>query len=57
MKRKLKTRTGRAAYGLGKQTVEPVFSIINSVMRFHQFLLRGLENVQNAWSWSASRGI
>ena len=47
---KLKTRAGRAAYGLRKQTVEPVFGIIKSVMGFRQFLLRGLENVQNEWT-------
>ena len=47
MKHKLKTRAGRAAYALRKQTVEPVFGIIKSVMGFRQFLLRGLENVQN----------
>ena len=50
MKHKLKTRAGRAAYGLRKQTVEPVFGIIKSVMGFRQFLLRGLENVQNEWT-------
>ena len=37
------TRAGRAAYGLRKQTVEPVFGIIKAVMRFRQFALRGLE--------------
>jgi transposase/IS5 family transposase len=50
MKHALKTRTGRAAYALRKQTVEPVFGIIKSVMGFRQFLLRGLENVQNEWT-------
>ena len=50
MKHKLKTRAGRAAYALRKQTVEPVFGIITSVMGFRQFLLRGLENVQNEWT-------
>ena len=50
MKHKLKTRAGRAAYALRKQTVEPVFGIIKSVMGFRQFLLRGLENVQNEWT-------
>ena len=30
--------------------MEQVFAIINSVMEFRQFLLRGLENVQNEWS-------
>ena len=50
MKHKLKTRAGRSAYALRKQTVEPVFGIIKSVMGFRQFLLRGLENVQNEWT-------
>jgi transposase/IS5 family transposase len=50
MKHALKTKAGRAAYALRKQTVEPVFGIIKSVMGFRQFLLRGLENVQNEWT-------
>lgn len=50
MKHRLKTRAGRAAYGLRKQTVEPVFGIIKSVMGFRQFLLRGLGNVGNEWT-------
>src|SRR3989338_8875326 len=50
MKHALKTKSGRAAYALRKQTVEPVFGIIKSVMGFRQFLLRGLENVRNEWT-------
>ena len=50
MKHRLKTRKGRARYALRKQTVEPVFGIIKSVMRFRQFLLRGLEAVRGEWS-------
>ena len=50
MKHQLKTRAGRAAYALRKQTVEPVFGIIKSVMGFRQFLLRGLANVRNEWT-------
>ncbi len=46
MKHHLKTRAGRAQYGLRKQTVEPVFGIIKAVMRFRQFLLRGLDAVR-----------
>ena len=46
----LKTKAGRAAYALRKQTVEPVFGIIKSVMGFRQFLLRGLANVQAEWT-------
>ena len=50
MKHRLQTRTGRADYGLRKQTVEPVFGIIKSVMGFRQFLLRGFEAVRGEWS-------
>jgi transposase len=50
MKHALRTKTGRAAYALRKQTVEPVFGVIKSVMGFRQFLLRGLENVRNEWT-------
>lgn len=50
MKHTLKTKAGRALYALRKQTVEPVFGIIKTVMGFQQFLLRGLENVQNEWT-------
>ncbi len=50
MAHRLKTRTGRATYALRKQSVEPVFGIIKSVMGFRQFLTRGLDNVQNEWT-------
>ena len=50
MQHQLKTRAGRARYGLRKQTVEPVFSIIKAAMRFRQFLLRGLAAVRGEWS-------
>lgn len=46
----LQTSEGRALYGLRKQTVEPVFGIIKSVMRFRQFLLRGLRKVGGEWN-------
>ena len=46
----IRDRTGRAAYALRKQTVEPVFGIIKSVMGLRQFLLRGLSNVKNEWT-------
>ena len=60
MKHRLKTRKGRKLYGLRKQTVEPVFGIIKSVMRFRQFLLRGLAAVQGEWklvtmAWNIKR--
>ena len=50
MKHRLKTIQGRKLYALRKQTVEPVFGIIKSVMRFRQFLLRGFPAVQGEWS-------
>ena len=50
MKHALKTKAGRTAYALRKQTVEPVFGIIKSVMGFRQFLLRGMGNVRNEWT-------
>jgi transposase len=50
MKHRLKTIQGRKHYGLRKQTVEPVFGIIKSVMRFRQFLLRGLVSVRGEWN-------
>ena len=50
MKHTLKTKAGKQAYALRKQTVEPVFGIIKSVMRFRQFMLRGLANVRNEWT-------
>jgi hypothetical protein len=60
MAHRLKTKAGRAAYALRKQTVEPVFGIIKSVMGFRQFLLRGLEKVTGEWSlvclaWNVKR--
>jgi transposase len=50
MKHTLKTRAGKARYALRKQTVEPVFGIIKSVMGFRQFLLRGVEKVGHEWT-------
>ena len=50
MAHRLKTKAGRALYALRKQTVEPVFGIIKSVMGFRQFSLRGLHNVTGEWT-------
>ena len=50
MKHRLKTIQGRKLFGLRKQTVEPVFGIIKSVMGFRQFLLRGLDAVRGEWN-------
>ncbi len=50
MSHRLKTKSGRALYALRKQTVEPVFGIIKSVLGFRQFSLRGLDKVRGEWS-------
>lgn len=60
MAHRLKTKAGRALYALRKQTVEPVFGIIKSVMGFRQFSLRGLKKVSGEWSlvclaWNVKR--
>jgi IS5 family transposase len=57
---RLKTKAGRAAYALRKQTVEPVFGIIQSVLGVRQFLLRGLRQVTGEWrlvclAWNLKR--
>jgi Transposase DDE domain len=50
MSHRLRTPEGKRLCALRKQTPEPVFGIIKSVMGFRQFLLRGLDNVQGEWS-------
>ena len=47
---RLKTPEGKKLYSLRKQTPEPVFGIIKSVLGFRQFLLRGLDNVRGEWN-------
>jgi hypothetical protein len=47
---RLQTKAGKARYALRKQTPEPVFGIIKSVLGFRQFLLRGLNKVRGEWS-------
>lgn len=46
---RLRTKEGRAKYKKRKETVEPVFGIIKSVLGFRQFLLRGLDKVNLEW--------
>jgi hypothetical protein len=50
MIRKLKTKKGKGVYKKRKETVEPVFGIIKSVMGFRQFMLRGIEKVNTEWA-------
>ena len=49
MRRKLRTKRGRARYALRMGTVEPVFGQIKQGRGFRQFLLRGLEKVSSEW--------
>ncbi len=46
---RLKTKEGREIYKKRKETVEPVFGVIKSVLGFRQFLLRGLDKVNIEW--------
>jgi transposase len=60
MTHRLSTIAGKAAYAIRKQTVEPVFGIIKSVMGFRQFSLRGLRKVTGEWhlvclAWNVKR--
>jgi transposase len=57
---RLQTRRGKKLYALRKQTPEPVFGIIKSVMGFRQFLLRGFGSAKGEWnlvtmSWNIRR--
>jgi len=47
---KLKTAVGKAIYRLRKCTVEPVLGIIQEVLGFRQFLLRGMAAVEGEWA-------
>lgn len=50
MQTKMQTPEARERYAKRKQTVEPVFGIIKSVLGFRHFHLRGLERVSTEWS-------
>lgn len=50
MRYRLRTAAGKAKYAQRKQTVEPVFGIIKSIMRFRQFLLRGHAKASLEWT-------
>lgn len=60
MAHRLTTPEGKKLYALRKQTPEPVFGIIKSVLGFRQFLLRGLDQVRGEWrlvtmAWNIKR--
>ncbi len=50
MMEKLQTDEAKDKYRKRKQTVEPVFGIIKSVLGFNRFHLRGIENVKTEWN-------
>jgi transposase len=50
MRRKLKTKVGKAVYAARKAIVEPVFGQIKQARGFRQFLLRGIKKVRGEWS-------
>jgi hypothetical protein len=50
MRHLLQTKERKKRYALRKQTPEPVFGIIKSVLGFRQFTLRGLDKVRGEWS-------
>jgi transposase len=50
MRRKLKTKAGKAVYAARKTVVEPVFGQIKHGRGFRQFLLRGIDKVRGEWS-------
>ena len=57
---KLQTEIGKAIYGLRKSTVEPVIGIIEEVLGFRQFSLRGLIAAAGEWclvclAWNLKR--
>jgi transposase len=50
MRRKLRTKKGKACYGLRKELPEPVFGQIKQARGYRQFLLRGVDKVDDEWS-------
>ncbi len=49
LQQRMHSEEGKRFYAKRKATVEPVFGIIKHVMKFRQFLLRGLEKVKGEW--------
>jgi hypothetical protein len=54
MRRKLRTKAGRAVYKMRKAIVEPVFGQMKGARGFTRFLLRGLVRVRGEWSLVAT---
>jgi len=49
MRRKLRTKRGRARYKLRQTSVEPAFGNIKEVMGSRQLLLRGKDRARSMW--------
>jgi len=49
MRRKLRTKRGRARYKLRQTSAEPVFGNIKEGMGFRQLLLRGRDKARSMW--------
>mgnify|MGYP000112022719 CR=1 FL=1 len=49
MRRKLRTKRGKARYKLRQTSVEPVFGHIKQAMGFRQLLLRGKDKARSMW--------
>lgn len=54
MRRKLRTKHGRARYRLRQQTVEPVFGQIQWNRGLHQLPLRGLSAARASWRFACA---
>ncbi len=54
MRRKLRTKAGRAVYKMRKAIVEPVFGQMKGARGFTRFLLRGLVKVRGEWACVAT---
>jgi len=54
MRRKLRTKAGRAVYKMRKAIVEPVFGQMKGARGFTRFLLRGLVKVRGEWALVAT---
>jgi transposase len=49
MARRLATSEGRKKYKVRKETIEPAYGIVKSILGFDQFLMRGLAKVSIEW--------
>jgi transposase len=53
MRKKLRSRAGRAVYRRRKATVEPVFGVLKQQRGMRQFRTTGLKNVGTEFTWAA----